>query len=93
MIVSFNNKDTEAIFDGLTSRKIPSEILRRSERKLKMISAATEVNDLKLPPGNHLEELAGKRKGQHSIRINDKWRICFEFKGGNAYNVEIIDYH
>ncbi len=75
------------------SKKLPQNIQLKARIKLVLIDAATEVTDLKIPPGNHLEELNDDRKGQHSIRINDQWRICFVWKGGDAYHVEIVDYH
>jgi proteic killer suppression protein len=93
MIKSFADGDTEALFLGLRPRKLPDEIWHRGTRKLLMIHAATELSELRIPPGNRLEKLKGDRKDQHSIRINDQWRICFEWREGNAYRVEIADYH
>jgi proteic killer suppression protein len=93
MIKSFADGDTEALFLGIRPRKLPDEIWRRVTRKLLMIHAATELSELRIPPGNQLEKLKGDRKDQHSIRINDQWRICFEWREGNAYQVEIADYH
>ncbi len=75
------------------ARKLPSDIQRAALRKLKMIDSTLDLNDLKTPPANRLEALKGNRKGQHSIRINNQWRICFSWKSGNAHNVEIVDYH
>ena len=93
MIRSFKDKETERIFNRDGSRRIPADIQRSVLRKLLILHGATDINDLKVPPGNRLEALKGDRKGQHSIRINDQWRICFQWKGGNAENVEIADYH
>ena len=81
------------VFNRTYSKKLPETILQRSLRKLRMIDAAVDVNDLRVPPGNHLEALSGKRYGQHSIRINNQWRICFTWSQGDAYDVEIVDYH
>ena len=93
MIHSYSCKETERLFDREFSRKIPSAIHRVAIRKLWMLDAAVELNTLRVPPGNRLEALSGKRLGQHSIRINDQWRICFIWRDGNAHNVEIVDYH
>ncbi len=93
MIKSFRNKETEKIFNRHFSKKIPSDIQHQARRKLVMIDAAPELSVLRIPPGNRLEALKGDRKGQHSIRINDQWRICFNWKAGDAYDVEITDYH
>jgi len=93
VIVSFKNKETEKIWNGIYSRRFPPDIQRPTKRKLLMIHAAISLTDLQVPPGNRLHALSGDRKGQHSISINDQWRICFEWKDGNAYNVEITDYH
>ena len=93
MIHSFNCKETERIFNREFSRKIPGSIQRIALRKLWMLDAAIELNTLRVPPGNRLEALSGKRAGQYSIRINEQWRICFVWKDGNAHHVEIVDYH
>ncbi len=93
MIQTFASKDTEALFNRNAPPKIPSTILRVALRKLVIIHAAVDLGDLKVPPGNRLEKLTGDRSGQHSIRINDQWRVCFLWKAGNAYEVEIVDYH
>ena len=93
MIKSFACKDTEKIYRREHARKLPGDIQRIAMRKLWMIDAAPEINSLRVPPGNHLEALKGKRLGQHSIRINDQWRVCFRWKDGNAHDVEIVDYH
>jgi len=93
MILSFNCKETAKIFEGQYSRKLPRDIQDRALRKLRLISTSTELNTLRVPPSNHLEALSGDRKEQHSIRINNQWRICFRWHDGHAYDVEIIDYH
>lgn len=92
MIRSFADRETERIFQRKSSRRFGS-IERVALRKLVMIHAATAVKDLRVPPGNRLETLSGDRKGQFSIRVNQQWRICFRFKDGDAYDVEICDYH
>ena len=81
------------IFQGTRSKKLPFEIQNTARRKLRYIDAAKNLGDLKAPPGNRLEPLKGNRRGQHSIRINDQWRICFRWEKGNALAVEIVDYH
>ena len=86
-------EETEKIFNRLLSRKLPQNIQHLARRKLVILDAAAELNVLRVPPGNRLEALKGDRKGQHSIRINDQWRICFKWKTGDAYDVEITDYH
>jgi len=93
MIKSFKDKETEKVFNRNYSKKLPEMIQQRALRKLRMIDAATEINDLRVPPGNRLEALGGGREGQHSIRINNQWRICFTWSQGDAYDVEIVDYH
>lgn len=93
MIKSFRDKETEKIFNRLFSRKLPQNIQHIARRKLLILDAAPELNALRIPPGNKLESLKRERKDQHSIRINDQWRICFNWKAGDAYNVEITDYH
>lgn len=93
MIKSFKNKETEKIYHREYSKKLPHSIQRSALKKLWMIDAAGSLGDLKIPPSNHLEKLKGKREEQYSIRINDQWRISFEWKEENAYNLEIIDYH
>ena len=93
MIKSFKCKETEKIFNREYSLKLPVDIQRTALRKLLMIHAAININDLRVPPANHLEQLKGGRRGQHSIRINEQWRICFKWAAGNAYELEIIDYH
>ena len=93
MIKTFKCRETERIFNGLYSRKLPSDIQRIAARKLEMLFAASQLKSLRIPPSNRLEKLKGGRAGQHSIRINDQWRICFVWKRGDAYDVEIVDYH
>ena len=93
MIKSFQNKETEKIYDRERSRKLPNDIQQIALRKLIMINNAKNMNDLRIPPANRLEKLSGDRSGQYSIRINDQWRICFIWKGEDAYDVEIVDYH
>lgn len=93
MIKSFRCKETQKLFYREYSHKLPRLIQKTAMRKLWMLDAAANINDLRIPPANHLERLSGNRKGQHSIRINKQWRICFNWHQGNAYNVEITDYH
>jgi proteic killer suppression protein len=93
VIKSFKDAETEKIYQREHSRKLPSDIQQVALRKLRMINNAINLNDLRIPPANRLEKLSGDRAGQHSIRINDQWRICFEWHGSDAFNVEITDYH
>jgi len=93
MIVSFANAETERIWNGVRSRKLPSDIQPIALRKLRLLNQAKRVEDLRVPPGNRLEALKGDRRGQFSIRINDQWRICFNWEEGTAHHVEIVDYH
>ena len=93
MIVHFSCKETEKIWNGETSTKFPPEIQVRARLKLRMLHAAAAVMDLRMPPGNNLEALKGDRDGWYSIRINNQWRICFEWRDGNAHRVELTDYH
>jgi len=93
MIKSFRDKETEKIFNRQFSGKFQMNIQRVARKKLVILDAAQELSDLRIPPGNRLEALKGDRKGQHSIRINDQWRICFRWRAGDAYDVEITDYH
>lgn len=93
MIKGFASSDTEALFQRRPSRTLPSDIQRRAYRKLLILDAAVSLNDLRVPPGNRLEALKGDRAGQHSIRINQQWRLCFVWDDGDAYDVEIVDYH
>jgi proteic killer suppression protein len=92
MIRSFQSKDTQALFEGEYPPRFKA-IARVAERKLQMLDDAGGIQDLRVPPGNRLEALKGNRKGQWSIRINDQWRLCFRFENGNAFDVEIVDYH
>ncbi len=93
MIKDFVCKETEKIFNRRISLKLPRDIQKTARRKLEILEGAEVLVDLRIPPNNHLEKLSKDRKGQYSIRINDQWRICFEWSGGDAYNVEIVDYH
>ena len=93
MIQSFKCKETEKIFTGLISRKFPVDIQSRAFNKLAAIHASIILDDLKTPPSNHLEKLSGDREGQYSIRINNKYRICFKWQKTNAFEAEIVDYH
>ena len=93
MIRSFGDKRTERLYHRQFSSKLPREIQRIALRKLWLLDAAGDLATLRVPPGNRLELLRGDRAGQYSIRINDQWRICFAWKDGDAYNVEIADYH
>ena len=93
MIRSFADAETEVIWSGRRSRKLPADIQSVALRKLRMLNQARVLQDMRVPPGNRLEALKGARKGQHSIRINDQWRICFDWQDGGPSNVEIVDYH
>lgn len=93
MIQSFKDKEAQRIFRRQRSRKLPHDIQQVAFRKLRMLNRAMTLNDLRVPPANRLEKLKGDRAGQYSIRINDQWRICFEWQEGDAYDVEIEDYH
>jgi len=93
MIKNFKCRDTECLFGRESVRCWDAGLQRIARRKLEWLEAAKGLEDLRLPPGNRLEKLKGDRAGQHSIRVNDKWRICFEWQNGNAWNVEIVDYH
>ncbi len=97
VIVSFADKGTEDVFDGRTTKgarkACPSDLLRIARRKLDMLNQAAALGDLRVPPSNRLEKLRGDREGQHSIRINDQWRVCFRWTESGAEDVEIVDYH
>jgi proteic killer suppression protein len=93
VIKSFKCRETERIYRGRFSRRLPRDIQRLTARKLEMLSAASQLKSLRIPPSNLLEKLKGDRSGQHSIRINKQWRICFIWKSGDAHDVEIVDYH
>ena len=93
MIRSFADRETALIWSGTQSRRLPSEIQAVALRKLRMLNQARRLTDLQVPPGNRLEALKGNRRGQYSIRINQRWRICFMWREGGPENVEIVDYH
>ena len=93
MIKNFKNQETDRVFRRLLVRKFSPSVQRAALRKLLILDAAEVLQDLRIPPGNRLEKLSGKRLGQYSIRINDQWRICFRWEQGHAYDVEITDYH
>ncbi|RII30089.1 MAG: plasmid maintenance system killer [Geobacter sp.] len=93
MFTSFANKETEKLFATGKSKKLPTEIITRAIMRLTQLDNAREVTDLLMPPSNRLETLSGDRTGQWSIRINDQWRVCFQFTNGDATDVEITDYH
>jgi len=93
MIRSFKDKEAEKLFARQRSRKIPANIQQVALRKLRMLNRSNTLNDLRVPPANRLEKLKGNRKKQHSIRINEQWRICFTWSNGDVYDVEIVDYH
>lgn len=93
MIRAFRDRDAERIFNRLRVKRFPLSLQKHAQRKLDLLDAAGLIDDMRLPPGNHLERLSGDRKGQYSIRINDQWRICFRWNAGQAFDVEIVDYH
>lgn len=93
MIKSFADKRTAAIFAGYAVKGLPVQVQRRARAKLLAVDAAAKHEDLLVPPGNRLEALRGDRRGQHSVRVNDQWRVCFEWRDEDAWNVEIVDYH
>ena len=93
MIKSFADTETEKVFNREFSRKLPPDIQRNARRKLELLNVAKVLNDMRIPPGNRLEKLVGDRDGQHSIRVNQRWRICFIWRNGDAHHVEIVDYH
>ena len=93
MIVDFRGKETELVWHGIFSRKLPQDIQKAALRKLRMLNNARRLDDLKVPPNNHLEALKDDRAGQHSIRINRQWRICFVWTEGGPAHVEIVAYH
>lgn len=93
MIVSFRDKITENVFNGLQVKSLPIELLKTAYRKLWILDTFQSIEYLKIPPANHLEKLQGNRAGQYSIRINKQWRICFIWHDGNVYDAEIVDYH
>jgi len=93
VVKTFADKRTAALFTGYAVRNLPNQIQRRVRAKLLAIDSAKYLEDLRIPPGNRLEALHGDRRGQHSIRVNDQWRICFAWREGAAWNVEVVDYH
>jgi proteic killer suppression protein len=93
VIRSFRDRETEKVFERERSRRLPPDVQRRAHRKLLLLDAAEALDDLRVPPGNRLERLTGNRAGQYSIRVNNQWRICFRWERGDAYDVEVADYH
>jgi len=93
MIKSFADKRTQELYAKGKSKKFPADVAPRAARKLEYVDLAVQLEDLKVPPGNRLHPLSGNRQGQHAISINDQWRICFHFEDGDAYEVEVCDYH
>ena len=93
MIKSFADRRTQELYEKGTERRFPSDVAARAARKLEYVDLATGLDDLKVPPGNRLHGLKGDRQGQYAISINDQWRICFRFENGDAYEVEVCDYH
>jgi proteic killer suppression protein len=93
VIRSFSDREAKAIWHGVPSRRLPADIQSVARRKLRMIHNAKTLTDLRIPPANRLEALRGDRVGQHSIRINDQWRVCFRWREGDAFDIEIVDYH
>lgn len=93
VIKTFADSHTRELFITGRSKRLPPQIVRRARRKLEYVDLAERLDDLRVPPGNRLHKLVGDRKGQHAIAINDQWRICFQFVDGDAYDVEITDYH
>ena len=93
MIASFGGKETERLWQSGKNRKLPVDLQRRAFKKLAILNAAVTLDNLKIPPGNQLEALRGNLVGQHSIRVNGQYRVCFAWRGGNAFRVEIVDYH
>jgi toxin HigB-1 len=93
MLATFADPETALIWSGQRSRRFPPDIQAGALRKLRLLHSARRLDDLRVPPGNRLEALKGQRQGQHSIRVNNQWRICFIWKDNNAHQVEIVDYH
>ena len=93
MIKSFRDRNTERLFRRQAVKRLGADVQRVALRKLRMLDAATTLDDLRVPPANRLEKLKGDRAGQHSIRVNRQWRVCFRWRAGDAYDVEIVDYH
>jgi toxin HigB-1 len=93
MIKSFGSRETERVFNRQRALRLSLDVQHLAQRKLDVLDGVERLEDLRVPPGNRLEKLTGDREGQHSIRINDQWRICFRWREGDAYDVEIVDYH
>ena len=93
MIRSFADSETERFFETAKSRRLPPDILKRAAMRLQQLDSARALDDMRQPPSNHLEALRGDRYGHHSVRINNQWRLCFRFANGDAFDVEIVDYH
>lgn len=93
MIKSFADKRTQVLYTTGAAKRFPPDVARRAARKLEYVDLATSLDDLQVPPGNRLHALRGDRQGQHAIAVNDQWRICFRFVDGDAYDVEVCDYH
>ena len=93
MIKSFKDRDAERLFQRQPAKRLGTDVQRVALRKLRMLDAATTLEDLRIPPANRLEKLKGDRAGQHSIRVNKQWRICFRWRSGDAHDVEVVDYH
>jgi proteic killer suppression protein len=93
VIRSFADRRTAALFEGRVTKCVGADVARRAQRKLRLIDGAADLDDLSSPPGNRLEPLVGDRRGQHSVRVNDQWRICFVWRDGHAFDVEFVDYH
>lgn len=93
MIKTFADKRTKDLYETGNAKRFPADVAKRAARKLEYVDLAVSLKDLRTPPGNRLHALEGDRKGQHSISINDQWRICFRFEDGDAYDVEVCDYH
>jgi proteic killer suppression protein len=93
VVQSFRCDETREVFEGIRPRRLPGNLLAVMQRKLKMLDAATQLDELRVPPGNRLEALKGGRRGQHSIRVNDQWRVCFRWKADGSHDVERVDSH
>lgn len=93
LIATFADRHTQQLYETAVSKRLPANVVRRARRKLEYIDAATRLEDLRVPPGNRLHRLAGDRAGQYSVSINDQWRVCFRYAKGDAFDVEITDYH
>lgn len=93
MIMSFSNEAAQSAWDRRFRKGVPNDIMKVANRKLTQLNGAVSLDDLRVPPGNRLESLSGDRAGQHSIRINDQWRLCFVWRDGNVFDVELVDYH